>query len=305
MTQAPQTDDAPPRGTLAQQGNHQLARAGDFGFESPGADRRDLVTEAGVTTAIARTEAEIKASLLLACKYPRDENAAYERLIRSCGRPILAEKAAYRFPRGGSEISGPSVYLAREMARVWGNMRYGVRIVSETEDMIHITGYAFDLEANNYVEMEAHFKNLIYRKKGGWQRPDERDKRELINRHGAVAVRNAILQLMPPDIIETALDESAKTMEKAAAGELKQDRDSAIRSIVVAFGRFGVTAAMLAEYLEHDLTTVSAKELAGLREVWTAIRDGQSQVGEYFQSTTPKAAAPADGDKSPFDGIDV
>src|SRR5690606_32675204 len=96
------------------------------------------VREAGAASAVAREEAEMKSAIFLARQFPRDEAAAYTKIIKSCRRPTFAEGAMYRFPRGGQQVEGPSVQLAREIARCWGNIRYGLRIVSVDAEMIHI-----------------------------------------------------------------------------------------------------------------------------------------------------------------------
>src|SRR4051812_40088499 len=114
-------------------------------------------TEAGTLANVAREESELKAAIFLARNFPRDEAKAYARLVRSCERPSFATGAQYSFPRGEVNVKGPSVDLAREGARCWGNIRYGLRIVTLDENNVHIKGYALDLESNTYAEMEDKF----------------------------------------------------------------------------------------------------------------------------------------------------
>src|SRR5690606_35974269 len=116
------------------------------------------------------------------------------------------------------------------------------------DEQVHIRGYALDLETNTYAEAEDRFAKLIQRKRNGrtqWVEPDERDLRELVNRRGAICVRNAILQVLPADVIEDALRQSEETLRKAAAGELKQDRAGAIRRLALAFDELGVSTAAI------------------------------------------------------------
>src|SRR5258706_4186843 len=105
--------------------------------------------QAGIVAVIAREEAELKAAIVLARKFPRDESVSFAKLLRSCERPSFAENAGYAFPRGGTMVTGPAVDLAREASRCWGNMRYGLRIVTADDSWIHIKGLALDLEHNN------------------------------------------------------------------------------------------------------------------------------------------------------------
>lgn len=258
------------------------AETGIDGFdEKPGS----LVeSEVGAVSAVAREEAEIKAAIFVAKRFPRDEHAATVKLVRSARRPNFAEGAVYSYPRGSGKVTGPSVKLARELARCWGNIRYGLRIVSLDKMNVHVKGWAMDVETGTYVEMEDKFERLIYRKKGGWIKPDERDLRELINRRGAICVRNAILQTMPPDIVDEVVRETQTTMKKAASGDLEQDRDAAVRRMAIAFDGFFVTSQMLEAYLGHPLEKMTDEELADLRSIYASIRDRNTTIGDHFET---------------------
>lgn len=239
-------------------------------------------TEAGTLANVAREESELKAAIFLARNFPRDEAKAHAKLVRSCERPNFATGAQYSFPRGGTEVKGPSIDLAREAARCWGNIRYGLRLVTLDEESVHIKGYALDLETNSYVEMEDKFARLIQRKGKGWVKPDERDLRELINRRGAICVRNAILQLLPPDAIEAACKQADETMRKAARGDLEGHRDDTVKALVVSFDRMGVSTEMLVKFLGHELRLITAEELTRLRTIYKSLADGNSKPSEYF-----------------------
>ena len=248
------------------------------------------ITDPSVATAIAREEGEIKAAIYLAQTNPRNEAECFDKIIASCRRPFLAEGAMYSFERGGKKISGPSVKLAREMARCWRNIRYGIRIIHISEDYVHIEGHAMDMETGVKVSTEDSFEKLIQRnfypngkKVSKWVKPDERDLRELISRRGALCVRNSILQTLPPDITEQAKLESKKTMVAAARGELKQNREDTLRSIAVAFRDFAVTIEMLEQYLEYPLDRIDDNGLAELRAIFNSLRDGNTKRADHFQ----------------------
>lgn len=261
------------------------------GFQGSAANVGELAKHGGTASAVAREESEVKAAIVLARANQRDEMTAYTAIINACKRPSFAASAMYSFPRGGSQIVGPSVDLAREMARLWGNIRYGARVVTEDETAVHIKGYAFDLETNAYVEAEDKFKKLIQRKQreGGtkWVQPDERDLRELVNRRAAFLVRNCILQLMPPDFVEDAMDQANRTKHADANGQLKEDRAGTVKKMVMAFDEVRVSPEMLSEYLGHAIDDVTDRELADLKAIFKSLRDGNSEREEYFFAKKP------------------
>jgi hypothetical protein len=274
------------------------------GFQGSAANVGELAKHGGTASAIAREEAELKAAIVLARATPREELAAYRAIRKACQRPSFAAAAMYSFPRGNQQIVGPSVDLAREMARVWGNIDYGVRVVTEDETHIHLKGYAFDLETNARVTLEDKFRKLIQRKdkrtgETKWVTPDERDARELLNRRGAFLERNCILKLMPPDFIDDAMDEADATKAKSAKGELQADREGTVKKMVMAFDEVQVTPEMLSEYLGHAVDDVTDRELADLKAIFKSLRDGNSEREEYFvtkkakvEDATPQQPAP-------------
>lgn len=257
-------------------------------------------TSAGAISTVTRSEGELKAAIYLARTNPRDEEIAFAKAMKSCERPSFAEGALYHFQRAGTDIEGPSVDLARELARVWGNVRYGIRVIDQDEETIHIAGVAYDLETNALVEVEDRFARAIQRR-DGWRKPDERELRELVMRRGAICERNAILKLLPPWLKEDAMRLCKETMVRAAKGELRQSRDEAIRRLVAGFDRFGVTKDMLEKRLTHPLQTVDETEMADLRKVWNTLKDGGARVDEYFDAPEKKQQERGDRERASID----
>lgn len=241
----------------------------------------------GAVAASSREQSQIQAAIISAKKFPRDENAAYVRAVRNFERASLAEDALYSFPRGSSTVTGPSVNCARELARCWGNLRYGFQTVEQTEDDVHLKGYAYDLESNTYVEVEDKFSKKIQKKnyqsgRTEWVQPDERQLRELVFKRGAILERNAVLKLMPPDLIEAAADRAKLTLKDKAAGQLKVSRDDYVKSIAKAFDGAGVSTEMLERRLGHKLNLISEEEVVELKAILKSIKDGNSKREEYF-----------------------
>lgn len=218
---------------------------------------------------------EIQASIVVAKKFPRNTDQCWAKLMQSCKRQSFAKKASYSYPRGGTQITGPSVNLARTAGQCYGNIRYGVDITRDDDENRSIVGWAWDVENNVRASYPDHFKKLIFRKAKGWIVPDERDLRELTNRRGAIVLRNALIHIMPRDYIEDAEAMCLKTLKddiKDPAGEKKR--------LILAFAEIGVTVEMLTAYVKSD--PWSPDDLVELQGIITAINDGSAKRDDYF-----------------------
>jgi hypothetical protein len=219
------------------------------------------------------------------------------KLIRVYQRPKAAETATYYFERAGKEISGPTVKLTRQAVRCWGNIRAGFTTVSIDDKYVHLRGYALDLETNARFEQEDKFLKKIQRKvKVGndsvtkWVDPDERQLQELINKKGAILERNCSLRVLPPDLIDDAIEEAEKTLHAEAKKTLKANRPDAIKTLVKVFSELNVSVEMLEKYLGHAMDLVDDKEYARLRAICVSIHDGNSTREEVFNLPKPKNA---------------
>ncbi len=255
--------------------------------------------------------AEIKGAIYIAREFPRNEDVAFQKLMKSCLRTSFAEEVNYGFPRGGNRdcahewdweierckicnatlVNGPSVNLAREAARVWGNNRSGVRVLNDTDETRLIEGWAWDLETNRQVSAQTQFSKLVYRKGRGWIVPDERDLRELTNRHAAILVRNCLLEILPKDLIEDACDEAVKTMTKNAT----EDPDGQRKAVILGFSELNVSVEMLEASLGHKVGTCSPTELAKLKAIYKSIANGQSNWADYGGKLEANGKAPEPG----------
>lgn len=224
---------------------------------------------------------EIESALVIAQRMPRDEAQAEQRIMRACSSPRFSAMVQYSYPRGSGEnrqiIKGPTVKVARELARCWGNIRWGTDIIADDEETRTLRSWAWDLETNAKTSRDTTFKKLIYRKKGGWVKPDERDLRELSERMAAFAIRNCLLDVLPEELVALALETSQKTLEGKAA----KDPTEARRQISEAFRTLGVSVKDLEQYLGHSLTQCSPAEIAELRPIYKSILDGQTKWVDY------------------------
>jgi hypothetical protein len=256
--------------------------------------RQEMSAERAMTRDATEVLQQVQGAIIVAKRFPRSEDAAFAALMKACRRHTFAEDAAYSFKRGKRQdekgqwvdnyVTGPSVYLAREAKRVWGNMQSGVEIVRDDEKSRKIRAWAWDVETNTRQTFEDEFLKLIQRKVGRgrdaetkWVVPDERDLRELTNRRAAIAERNCILATLPNDLIYDALKIAEDTIRKG----ITDDPDGARKKIILAFGEINVTPDMLIAHLGHPIVECSPNELAELRKVYKSIVDGNSSWADY------------------------
>lgn len=246
--------------------------------------------EHGTAVALQRTDSEVKSALVMARHFPRNESDARQRLMTALQRHGLAEDATYSYDRGGAKITGPSVDLAREAAKLWGNISYGQRIVEKTEDWIHVMGFAMDLETNTRVEKEDRFRRMIQRKRNGatvYVEPDEREERELTSKRGAICERNAILNILPKDLIEDAVEAARKTVVAAANKQLAEHPEDVAKKLATAFAALGVTVEMLEKKLGHPLKLLTPDEVVTLKALGKALKDGSTTRDNEFEMPKP------------------
>jgi len=124
-------------------------------------------------------------------------------------------------------------------------------------------------------------------KGGGVALSDERDIYELTANQAARRLRARILAILPPDIVEAALEQCKKTV---AGGSDEPIRDR-VRKMVAAFARFNVTPEQIEKRLAHPIDETTPEEIADLTGIFTSLRDGQSKVGDWFGFTSVDGAA--------------
>lgn len=245
----------------------------------------------------SRAIAEAQGKLVIAKRFPRDEARAYAKIMESCRRKGLAEEATYAFPRGGQTVSGPSIRLAEELARAWGNIDYGIRELSRKEGVSEMEAYAWDLETNTSSSQKFSVRHIRDTRGGGQALTDERDIYELTANQGARRLRARVLAILPPDLVEAALTECKQTL----AGKSDEPIADRVRKMIRAFEKFGVTAPMIELRLGHTLDAVLPDELADLVGIFNSLKSGMSKAGDWFGGAkpAPEASNILEGDTTP------
>lgn len=274
-------------------------RARDLGFVGSEAELAQAMSggasgDSAMMAAAAREKYTIESHMTLARKFPRNTKDAATEILATCERPEFAMAARYSFPRAGKPVEGPSAPFARELARIWGHIESGLRIISIDQDVVHIAGIARDYQTGAVFFVEDKFARKIYRKRGGWKEPDERDLRELIFRRGAICQRNAILMAMPFDLVEEAQKVVRETNEAAAKLDLNKDREGTISKLVDAFEGLPtpVSREMLETRIGKDLDEIEPADYIMIRKTYRSLYDGVVSRDEIFGASTQAKVDP-------------
>lgn len=234
----------------------------------------------------SREVAEIQAAMVVAKRFPRDEIAATDRILRACTRPTLAEQALYSYSRGGSEITGPSIRLAEACAQAWGNMRFGFREVARGigdggVTFSDVEAFAWDLETNVYKPLTFQVRHWRDTKKGGYKITDERDIYELVANMAQRRVRACILATIPGDVVESAQAQCEETLNAKA-----DTSPEGLKKLVAAFASFSVTQGQIEKRCQCRLEGIRAAQVVQLKKIYVSIRDGMSRAEDWFPVDT-------------------
>lgn len=261
--------------------------------------------ESGVAMqAVFRERSTLEALFAIARSNPRDEKKALDSMLTAAKRTLFAEDAEYRYERGKkfneatnrwekNFISGVSVYATRPIATYWGNMDVGWTIVEANDETYTLEGYAIDMQNGRRERLQYHGKFVHQRKIDGetrWVRvTDERDRREIMGKQGAILTRNCVTAVVPPDIIDAVVARCRETNLAAAALSLTDDkRKDTVAKLAREFEALKVTLATIETHLGHPLATISPEELAQLKAIWRGIVKEGKPASEYFDIEGPK-----------------
>lgn len=239
----------------------------------------------------AKEMGEIQARVYLAKQFSRSPAEAYDKIMTSCQRIGLASVAIYSYARGGTSINGPSIRLAEEIARDWGNIDCGWLELQRNERESTVRAYAWDLETNAYkqivfvVPLQRTKKNKSGAGYITTPLTDERDIYELLANNAARRMRNCILALIPGDIVEAAVDQCHRTLVTQC--EITPDR---IKKMLTAYSAFGVTKAQIEGRIQRKLEAIQPAQFVKLMEIYNSLKDGMSEPADWFESETIEAA---------------
>ena len=244
-------------------------------------ENEDLITEVAVNvdTIYQQDKATIDTQIATAKAYPRNLKRSVENaiVIVTLDKETAAT-CSYSLPRGGKALTGPSVHLAKILAQCWGNMRIEAKVIAVDDKTVTSQGIAFDLENNLAIKVEV--KRSIMTKSG-------RMNDDMIvvtgNASNAIALRNAILGVIPRAIVDKVANSAKSTLigdvsdankliarRKQIFDGLKNTYELTEKEILSAIGKAA---------LDH----VTPDDLVTLIGIGQAIKDGDTTVDFAFK----------------------
>lgn len=243
------------------------------------------VSSAGNTMLTTREAQEVQAAVFMAKRFPRNENESLARVLRACQRPGLAQKAIYTYPKGGQRVTGASVRLAEAIAQAWGNIQTGVVELEQREGESTCMAYCWDIETNTRECKVFVVKHVISTKNGTKVLTDPREIYELVANQGARRKRACILNIIPGDVVDEALNACNKTL----TGGSKAPLIDRLRELTGRFMTYySVPLSSIEKYFGYPLDVFTELDGAHLAGIYNALRDGTAKREDYFQ--LPKVA---------------
>ncbi|WP_017972489.1 hypothetical protein [Actinopolyspora halophila] len=231
----------------------------------------------------SRAAAEVQAAVLVAQQCPRSTQQALAAMREACTQPRLAERAFFRFSRAGAQVSGPSITLAKELARCWGNIDYGVSELYRDDEggQSEMMAYAWDMQSNTRSSTIFIVPHKRDKRSGAEKLTEMRDIYENNANAGARRVRECIFGVIP----DWYVDEAKEICQKTNAGDndaggkpLAQRVDDSVQ----AFGTLGVTRAQLEAKVDRSVDEWTAADLAQLIPVYHSLKNGEVSRDDEF-----------------------
>jgi hypothetical protein len=259
---------------------------------STGNQMQVAAPNAAVAMSTTREAQEVQAAVFMAKRFPRDENFAIARIAQTCQRRGLAEKAIYSYPKGGQNVTGPSIRLAEAIAQSWGNIQSGVVELEQRPGESVCMSYCWDLETNTRDTKIFTVSHSIQTKKGAKMLTDPREIYEHVANQGARRKRACILAVIPKDVVDSAMEACQRTLASGA----KEPLIDRLRKMVNVFQtELSVPLESIERYMGYKLDSFTEMDMVTLRGVYTAIKDGASKREDYFDlpKNERKEAIPA------------
>lgn len=263
------------------------------------------------SSAVATSAAAmVQARYVMAMQRPRNVDDVRIRLLKECKRPTFANVAIYHKPVGKG-IEGPSIRMAETAARLMGNILSQMPVVYDDREKRIVKVMTTDLESNTTYEKDVTVNKTVERRKtndgdevlrtrtgsrGQTLYIIEASDDDILNKENALiskALRTLLLRIVPGDLIDEAMSVAYATR----ASEDAKDPDAARRRVLDSMANLGVMPRDLEGYLGHDVAKLTPAEVDKLRNLFVAIRDGETTWNEVVGAVGDPDAKEGDAPK--------
>jgi hypothetical protein len=254
----------------------------------------------GTAVEQSRAVAEVQAAVVIAQNRPRDTAGALKEMREVCAIQELADLAFFKFNRGGGPVTGASIHLARELARCWGNINYGIKELARDADRSEMLAFAWDLQTNARSETTFIVSHSRDTKTGKKPLTDERDIYENNANMGARRVRECIFAVLPVWFTSEAETRCRQTQEDGGGKPLA----TRIADAVGVFEEIGVSKAQLERKVGKPSNDWTGGDIAQLSISYKSIRRGEITRDEEFPpEVIQQPSGPADAFEAAATGV--
>lgn len=247
-------------------------------------------TSQGTIVEQSRAVAEVAAAVRVAQENPRDTTRAVDQMRKACSQKALAERAFYSLPRAGGRVEGSTVHLARELARCWGNVDYGIRELSrdDTAGQSEMQAWAWDQETNTRSTRSFIVPHERMARK---QRQKLTDLGDIANNNNSVAaraVRETIFTILPVWFRTEAEGLAAQTLHGGGEKTPEQQKADAIAHYR---DSLNVTPEQIEDRIGRPVQAWTPQDVAGLRVLAGELARGEKNVADEFPAPEKRATA--------------
>lgn len=251
----------------------------------------------GTAVEQSRAVAEVQAAIVVAQQCPRSLQAAVAMMRESCQQRGLAERAFYRYSRGGQTVTGASVHLARELARCWGNLQYGLAELRRDDEYgeSEMQAWAWDVQTNTRSSQTFIVPHKRDVKGGPKKLVDLRDIYENNANNGARRLREAIFSILPPWFSEEAKELCDKTLQDGGGRPLPRR----IADAVALFEGLGVALDRMEQNIGRPSDKWTVHDVVKLGTTYKSVQRGEIALEDEFPperltvAEVQRVAAPA------------
>jgi hypothetical protein len=248
-------------------------------MENHQTEELELLQQISPDVIYQQDKAVIDMQISTAKAYPRNIKRSTENAIAIVTMDQeTAKTCTYSVPRGGKAITGPSVHLAKILAQVWGNLRVEAKVVDIDQKQVTSEAVCFDLENN--LAIKTQVKRSIVGKNG-------RFSDDMItvtgNAANSIALRNAVLSVIPRNIVDKVYNSARQTI----TGDISDETKLIAKRKLVVDGLRDTYNVKEEEILKAvgkaAIQHLTADDIITLIGIGTAIKDGDTTVDQAFR----------------------